>query len=54
MRPGCWRCAELGIGFVPFSPPGAGFLTDQITVGIVFAADDFRSAVPPTWRWKTW
>ena len=37
---------ELGIGFVPFSPLGAGFLTGQITMDTVFAADDFRSAVP--------
>ncbi|MBE9640060.1 aldo/keto reductase [Salipiger mangrovisoli] len=38
--------ADLGIGFVPFSPLGAGFLTGQITMDTVFAADDFRSAVP--------
>ena len=37
---------ELGIGFVPFSPLGAGFLTGQITMDTVFAEDDFRNFVP--------
>ncbi|WP_319410924.1 aldo/keto reductase [uncultured Cohaesibacter sp.] len=37
---------ELGIGFVPFSPLGAGFLTGQITMDTVFAPDDFRNFVP--------
>nr|WP_226584469.1 aldo/keto reductase [Acuticoccus sediminis] len=37
---------ELGIGFVPFSPLGAGFLTGQITETTTFAPDDFRNAVP--------
>lgn len=39
-------CEELGIGFVPFSPLGKGFLTGQIDASTPFAADDFRSVVP--------
>lgn len=38
--------AELGIGFVPFSPLGKGFLTGSIDAGTSFAADDFRQIVP--------
>lgn len=37
---------ELGIGFVPFSPLGKGFLTGAIDASTSFAADDFRSIVP--------
>ncbi|ORM71766.1 aldo/keto reductase [Pantoea rwandensis] len=37
---------ELGIGFVPFSPLGKGFLTGAIKSGTAFGADDFRSKVP--------
>ncbi|MHC9011305.1 aldo/keto reductase [Stenotrophomonas rhizophila] len=37
---------ELGIGFVPFSPLGKGFLTGAIKVDTQFAADDFRNSVP--------
>ena len=37
---------ELGIGFVPFSPLGKGFLTGKISVDTQFAADDFRNIVP--------
>ncbi len=37
---------ELGIGFVPFSPLGKGFLTGSIKTGSTFGADDFRSKVP--------
>lgn len=37
---------ELGIGFVPFSPLGKGFLTGAINVGTQFTADDFRNSVP--------
>lgn len=37
---------ELGIGFVPFSPLGAGFLTGQINENTVFASGDFRNLVP--------
>ena len=36
----------LGIGFVPFSPLGKGFLTGAIDQSTTFAADDFRSSVP--------
>lgn len=37
---------ELGIGFVPFSPLGKGFLTGAITANTTFGDDDFRSKVP--------
>jgi aryl-alcohol dehydrogenase-like predicted oxidoreductase len=37
---------ELGIGFVPFSPLGKGFLTGAIAADATFAKDDFRSVVP--------
>ncbi|MBK4725691.1 aldo/keto reductase [Pantoea agglomerans] len=37
---------ELGIGFVPFSPLGKGFLTGTMGAGTTFGADDFRSKVP--------
>ena len=37
---------ELGIGFVPFSPLGKGFLTGAITKDTKFDNDDFRSIVP--------
>lgn len=37
---------ELGIGFVPFSPLGKGFLTGAIDANTQFAADDFRNVVP--------
>ncbi|PKE29476.1 aldo/keto reductase [Rahnella sp. AA] len=37
---------ELGIGFVPFSPLGKGFLTGSIAAGATFGSDDFRSKVP--------
>ncbi|MBB3187476.1 aldo/keto reductase [Microbacter margulisiae] len=37
---------ELGIGFVPFSPLGKGFLTGKITTETTFAANDFRNTVP--------
>ena len=37
---------ELGIGFVPFSPLGKGFLTGAITEGTSFDASDFRNVVP--------
>ncbi|WP_299737500.1 aldo/keto reductase [uncultured Roseobacter sp.] len=36
-------CAELGIGFVPFSPLGYGFLTGAIDMGTSFAPGDFRA-----------
>ncbi len=37
---------ELGIGFVPFSPLGKGFLTGTIDDTTTFAKDDFRNVVP--------
>jgi aryl-alcohol dehydrogenase-like predicted oxidoreductase len=37
---------ELGIGFVPFSPLGKGFLTGAIDRNATFGKDDFRSIVP--------
>jgi aryl-alcohol dehydrogenase-like predicted oxidoreductase len=39
-------CEELGIGFVPFSPLGKGFLTGAITPDTRFADGDFRNIVP--------
>jgi aryl-alcohol dehydrogenase-like predicted oxidoreductase len=39
-------CEELGIGFVPFSPLGKGFLTGKIDATTAFAKDDFRNIVP--------
>jgi aryl-alcohol dehydrogenase-like predicted oxidoreductase len=39
-------CAELGIGFVPFSPLGKGFLTGTVTADTQFADGDIRSRVP--------
>jgi aryl-alcohol dehydrogenase-like predicted oxidoreductase len=38
--------AELGIGFVPFSPLGKGFLTGTVTPGTAFAAGDIRATIP--------
>src|SRR3954449_3895301 len=35
-------CEELGIGFVPFSPLGKGFLTGKIDENTTFGADDMR------------
>jgi aryl-alcohol dehydrogenase-like predicted oxidoreductase len=37
---------ELGIGFVPFSPLGKGFLTGKIDANTTFASTDFRNVVP--------
>lgn len=37
---------ELGIGFVPFSPLGKGFLTGAINAGTKFDSSDFRNTVP--------
>ena len=39
-------CEELGIGFVPFSPLGAGFLTGAIDTKTTFDAADFRNHSP--------
>jgi aryl-alcohol dehydrogenase-like predicted oxidoreductase len=38
--------AELGIGFVPFSPLGKGFLTGKIAPDTTFESGDFRNTVP--------
>ena len=38
--------AELGIGFVPYSPLGRGFLTGAITTETTFDAGDFRARLP--------
>ncbi len=38
--------AELGIGFVPFSPLGKGFLTGKIDENTKFDSSDFRNIVP--------
>ena len=37
---------QLGIGFVPFSPLGKGFLTGKIDATTTFASSDFRNTVP--------
>ena len=37
---------ELGIGFVPFSPLGKGFLTGAISENTTFEKGDFRNVVP--------
>ena len=37
---------ELGIGFVPFSPLGKGFLTGKIDENTTFSSTDFRNVVP--------
>ena len=37
---------ELGIGFVPFSPLGRGFLTGQVTADSQFGAGDIRATLP--------
>jgi len=39
-------CEELGIGFVPFSPLGRGFLTGKIDANTTFEAGDFRADLP--------
>lgn len=38
--------AELGIGFVPFSPLGKGFLTGAVTAETTFGADEIRAKIP--------
>jgi len=37
---------DLGIGFVPFSPLGKGFLTGTIDPGTAFGSTDFRASIP--------
>jgi aryl-alcohol dehydrogenase-like predicted oxidoreductase len=39
-------CEELGIGFVPFSPLGKGFLTGKIDESTTFDSSDIRSRIP--------
>ncbi len=39
-------CEELGIGFVPYSPLGKGFLTGKIDEKTTFAPSDLRSRIP--------
>lgn len=39
-------CEELGIGFVPWSPLGAGYLTGKIDANTTIEATDFRAASP--------
>ena len=39
-------CAELGIGFVPFSPLGKGFFTGTLAADAAFAPDEIRARVP--------
>jgi aryl-alcohol dehydrogenase-like predicted oxidoreductase len=39
-------CAELGIGFVPFSPLGKGFLTGTVAASTEFAEGDIRRTIP--------
>ena len=39
-------CAELGIGFVPFSPLGKGFLTGTVDTSTTFADNDLRAQIP--------
>jgi aryl-alcohol dehydrogenase-like predicted oxidoreductase len=37
---------ELGIGFVPYSPLGKGFLTGKIDANTTFASTDLRARIP--------
>jgi len=39
-------CAELGIGFVPYSPLGRGFLTGKMDENTQFDSSDFRNRLP--------
>ena len=39
-------CRELGIGFVPFSPLGKGFLTGTVNTATEFTAGDIRATIP--------
>ena len=39
-------CEELGIGFVPYSPLGKGFLTGKVDENTTFADNDIRARIP--------
>ncbi|HEX5145350.1 MAG TPA: aldo/keto reductase [Mycobacterium sp.] len=39
-------CAELGVGFVPFSPLGKGFLTGTVSQTTEFSSGDVRNTIP--------
>src|SRR5258708_28645044 len=39
-------CEELGVGFVPYSPLGKGFLTGTMNENTKLASNDFRSTLP--------
>jgi len=39
-------CRELGIGFVPFSPLGKGFLTGTVSTATEFTTGDIRATIP--------
>jgi aryl-alcohol dehydrogenase-like predicted oxidoreductase len=39
-------CGELGVGFVPFSPLGKGFLTGTVSSSTEFSAGDIRATIP--------
>jgi aryl-alcohol dehydrogenase-like predicted oxidoreductase len=39
-------CEELGIGFVPYSPLGKGFLTGKVDASTTFAENDIRARIP--------
>ena len=39
-------CRELGIGFIPFSPLGKGFLTGTVNTATEFTAGDIRATIP--------
>ena len=39
-------CEELGIGFVPYSPLGKGFLTGKVDESATFADNDIRARIP--------
>ena len=39
-------CEELGVGFVPYSPLGKGFLTGKVDENTTFADNDIRARIP--------
>jgi aryl-alcohol dehydrogenase-like predicted oxidoreductase len=50
-------CEQLGIGFVPFSPLGKGFLTGKVDENTTFDSSDIRSRIPrfaPEARLANW